>query len=111
MSDNYGQYVITYTENGQKFEVIWHASTEPMALHMFKSSFSDKDFQKVSNVKIYSLFDSATIARLEADKTRLVEALTKIYRQDPYTTTDKAYFDFVYNTARDAVKEMEKSND
>lgn len=68
------------------------------------SVLTEIDMETITSMK-------SAIARLEADKARLVEALNKIYRQDPYTTTDKAYFDFVYNTARDAVKEMEKSND
>ena len=45
------------------------------------------------------------IATLDAQNKRLVEALQKIKRQDPYTTTNKSYFDFIYNTAKEALRE------
>lgn len=46
------------------------------------------------------------IAALEAQNKKLVEALEKIKRQDPYTTTNKSFFDFVYNTAKNALSEV-----
>ena len=53
-----------------------------------------------------SITTASRIAALEAQNKKLVEALEKIKRQDPYTTTNKSFFDFVYNTAKNALSEV-----
>ena len=62
------------------------------------------DMAEEAELKLGKL--SSRIAALEAQNKKLVEALEKIKRQDPYTTTNKSFFDFVYNTAKNALSEV-----
>lgn len=57
--------VITYTENNQHHEVIWHALSVEDAMQSMEASYIDpSDFAKVSNIKVYEVIESAEITRL-----------------------------------------------